>query len=73
VGLIETLLEQSSDVDDRVIHPFMRSATTAVAAIQNDRDYVGFEVAEPNYRKIVERRIGEAKRHREASVNSDAE
>lgn len=73
MGLIETLLEQSSDVDDRVIHPFMRSTTTAVAAIQSDRDYVGFELDETNYREIVERRIVEAKRQREASVNSDAE
>lgn len=73
MGLIETLLEQSTDVNDRVIDPFMRSATTAVAAIQSDYDYVGFEVDETNYREIVERRIGEPKHHREASVNSDAE
>lgn len=73
VGLIETFLEQSTDVGDRVIDPFMGSATTAVAAIQSDRDYVGFELDEKNYREIVERRIGEAKRQREASVNSDAE
>jgi DNA modification methylase len=48
----------------------MGSGTTAVAAIQNDRDYVGFELDEENYRDVVERRIGEAKRQREASVNA---
>jgi DNA modification methylase len=51
VGLIETFLEQSTDVGDRVIDPFMWSTTTAVAAIQSDRDYVGFELDETNYRE----------------------
>jgi DNA modification methylase len=47
----------------------MGSGTTAIAAIQNNRDYVGFEVDAENYRAVIERRIGEAKRQREASVN----
>jgi DNA modification methylase len=50
----------------------MGSGTTAVAAIQNDRDYVGFELDEEGaYKPIIERRIGEAKRQREASVNQE--
>lgn len=43
--------------------------TNAVAAIQNNRDYVGFEIDEENYRSVIERRIGEAKRMMEAEVN----
>lgn len=51
----------------------MGSGTTAVAAIQNDREYVGFELDVDNYRDVIERRIGEAKRQRDASVNQEAE
>ncbi len=42
-----------------------------VAAVQNDREYIGFEIDEENYRDVIERRIGEAKRQREASVNQE--
>ena len=69
VGLIEDLLTNSTREGDRILDPFMGSGTTAVAAIQNDREYVGFEVDEDNYRSVIERRIGEAKRQRDAGVN----
>jgi DNA modification methylase len=69
--LISHLIKQSTDPGDTVLDPFMGSGTTAVAAIQNDRDYVGFEVDAENYREVIERRIGEAKRQREADVNQD--
>jgi DNA modification methylase len=69
-GLLSQLVENSSDEGDRVLDPFMGSGTTAVAAIQNDREYVGFEVDEGNYRDVIERRIGEAKRQRDAEVNA---
>ena len=42
---------------------------TAVSAIQNNRDYIGFEIDKDNYKSVIERRIGEAKRAKEASVN----
>lgn len=71
VGLLETLLEQSSTREDVVLDPFLGSGSTAVAAIQNDRDYVGFEIDEENYREVIERRVGEAKRQRDASVNQE--
>jgi DNA modification methylase len=52
----------------------MGSGTTAVAAIQNNRDYVGFELDEEGaYQPIIERRIGEAKRAKDADVNTAAE
>lgn len=71
VALLEHLLTNSTDPTDTVCDPFMGSGTTAVAAIQNDRDYVGFEIDEENYRDVIERRIGETKRAKEASVNQD--
>jgi len=67
--LIEKFLTDITEEGDTVLDPFMGSGTTAVAALQNDRDYVGFEVDAENYRDVIERRIGEAKRQREASVN----
>ena len=69
VTLIGDLIKQATDPGDRILDPFMGSGTTAVAAIQNDREYVGFEVDEDNYRDVIERRIGEAKRQRDAGVN----
>ena len=69
VALIADLLTNSTQPGDRILDPFMGSGTTAVAAIQNDREYVGFEVDADNYRDVIERRIGEAKRQRDAGVN----
>jgi site-specific DNA-methyltransferase (adenine-specific) len=71
VTLTSDLITLSTQPEDVVIDPFMGSGTTAVAAIQNDRDYVGFEVDEDNYRDVIERRIGEAKRQKQATVNED--
>jgi len=71
VPLIEKYLRDTTNPEDLVCDPFMGSGTTAVAAIQNDREYVGFEVDEDNYRDVIERRIGEAKRQREATVNNE--
>jgi DNA modification methylase len=69
VRLISDLVENSTSVGDTVLDPFMGSGTTAVAAIQNDRDYVGFEVDADNYQSVIERRISEAKRQMEANDN----
>jgi len=69
VNLITDLLTNSTHEGDTVLDPFMGSGTTAVAAIQNDREYVGFELDEGNYRSVIERRIGEAKR--QMSANQD--
>ena len=35
-----------SFVDDTVLDPFLGSGTTAVAAIEEDRQYVGYEIDE---------------------------
>jgi DNA modification methylase len=68
-SLLVQLVQTSTRERDRILDPFMGSGTTAVAAIQNDRDYVGFELDGENYRSVIERRIGEAKR--KVSANQD--
>jgi len=69
VGVVARYVNNSTREGDRILDPFMGSGTTAVAAIQNDREYVGFELDEGNYRSVIERRIGEAKR--QMSANQD--
>jgi len=71
VELIGQFIKEYTNPGDLICDPFMGSGTTAVAAIQNDRDYVGFEVDAENYRDVIERRIGEAKRAKDATVNNE--
>jgi DNA modification methylase len=66
-ALVNHALERVTSEGDTILDPFMGSGTTAVAAIQNNRDYVGFELDEEGaYKPIIERRIGEAKRQMNA-------
>jgi DNA modification methylase len=70
IELVRRAIEPCTNDGDTILDPFMGSGTTAVAAIQNNRDYVGFELDEEGaYKPIIERRIGEAKRQRDAGVN----
>ena len=70
IELVKRAIMATTDEGDTILDPFMGSGTTAVAAIQNNRDYVGFELDEEGaYKPIIERRIGEAKRQRDAGVN----
>jgi modification methylase len=72
VELVDRAMEATTVEGDTILDPFMGSGTTAVAAIQKEREYVGFELdKEGAYKPIIERRIGEAKRQREASVNTE--
>lgn len=59
--LIERCIKSHSDVGDIVFDGFMGSGTTAVAAINGKRHYIGFELSE-DYYKIAQKRIAEAKR-----------
>jgi site-specific DNA-methyltransferase (adenine-specific) len=47
-------------VDDVVLDPFMGSGTTAVAAIHNDRRFIGFET-DATYVSLAEARIAAAR------------
>lgn len=48
-----------SDENDVVLDPFMGSGTTAVAAINTNRNFIGFEI-EPEYVEIANERIRKA-------------
>jgi site-specific DNA-methyltransferase (adenine-specific) len=49
-----------SYVGDVVLDPFLGSGTTGVAAVQNQRHFVGFEI-EQEYCTLAEKRIAAAK------------
>ena len=67
VELVTRAIRSTTTEGDVILDPFMGSGTTAIAAIQNNRDYVGFELDEEGaYKPIIERRIGEAKRQVQA-------
>ena len=72
VGLLEEFIEQSTAPGDVVLDPFTGSGSTAVAAIRTDRECIGFELEEDVYRPVVERRIQEALRAKEAVADDDA-
>jgi DNA modification methylase len=55
------LIRQVSDAGDIVFDPFMGSGTTAVAAMNLGRRFIGIEI-EPRYFDIACRRIEEAQR-----------
>jgi DNA modification methylase len=68
IKLVDKAIQPTTEKGDTVLDPFMGSGTTAVAAIESGRDYVGFELDEEGaYKPIIERRIGEAKRQVEAN------
>ncbi len=72
VGLLEDLIEESTEPGDVVLDPFIGSGSTAVAAIRTDRECIGFELEEDIYRPVVDRRISEAIRTKEAADEADA-
>ena len=53
--LIERFIELSSDKEDVILDPFMGSGTTAIACINTDRNYIGFELDEEYYNISMER------------------
>ena len=56
VELANRVIKLYSYVDDVVLDPFIGSGTTAVAAKQNGRHYVGFDIS-PDYCRLAEERI----------------
>jgi site-specific DNA-methyltransferase (adenine-specific) len=49
---IRTMIENSSKVNDLILDPFMGSGTTAVAARETGRQFIGFEI-NPKWHKIA--------------------
>lgn len=60
VDLPRRLIELYTFTGDLVLDPFMGSGSTAVAAVQTDRHYVGYEI-DPAYIELAERRVSEAR------------
>jgi site-specific DNA-methyltransferase (adenine-specific) len=61
VELANRVIKLYSYVDDVVLDPFIGSGTTAVAAKQNGRHYVGFDIS-AEYCRLAEERIAHATR-----------
>ena len=60
IKLFEELIKKSSNESDTILDPFMGSGTTGVSCVQLNRNFIGYEIS-PDYFKIAEKRIGEAK------------
>jgi site-specific DNA-methyltransferase (adenine-specific) len=57
IELPSRLIELYSFETDIILDPFMGSGTTAIAALQNKRKFIGFEIME-DYITLAEERIG---------------
>lgn len=53
--LVKRCIECSSNPGDIILDPFMGSGTTAVAAVQTGRHYIGFEKDPGYYEKLTDR------------------
>ena len=60
VDLPRRLIELYTFTDDLVLDPFIGSGTTAVAAVETGRHFVGYDV-DPSYLEIARARIAEAR------------
>ena len=58
IALIDFLIKKSSQKGDTVLDPFLGSGTTAVAAYNADRSYIGIEL-DNDYYEIANKRINE--------------
>ena len=52
------LIEQYSNEGDIILDPFLGSGTTAVACVNTNRHYIGFEL-DPQYYDIACKRLDE--------------
>jgi site-specific DNA-methyltransferase (adenine-specific) len=68
--LLERLISAASDKGDLVFDPFMGSGTTAVAAKNLGRKFVGCEL-DPNFISLAVKRIISAQKQRLASLFSE--
>ena len=60
IPLMSRIIKTATNEGDIVLDPFMGSGTTGVACVQLNRNFIGYEIS-PDYFKIAEKRIGEAK------------
>ena len=67
VDLFKELITDNSNEKEVVFDPFMGSGTTAVAAIDTGRNYLGFELDE-EYHKLSEHRIADHIKLKDKSI-----
>ena len=60
LSTMQWVINRCSNKGDTILDPFMGSGTTGVACVQLNRNFIGYEIS-PEYFKIAEKRIGEAK------------
>lgn len=53
VELFYPILENSTDVDDLVLDPFIGSGSLAVACVRMNRNFIGFEKSEQHYSNCI--------------------
>ena len=58
LAIPDKIIQYYSFVDDTILDPFMGSGTTAIACMNTNRNYIGFELDE-DYHKLSEKRISE--------------
>ncbi len=68
VELPYRLIQLYTFKDDIVLDPFMGSGSTALAALEAGRKYIGFEI-EPDYVKLAEKRIAQFKKQSDQPVD----
>ena len=61
IKLMEILIKNSSNEQDKVLDPFMGSGSTGVACINTNRNFIGIELDE-NYFNIAKERIEDAEK-----------
>jgi DNA modification methylase len=59
--LMEQLVKIHTNEGDLILDPFMGTGTTGVAAVKNNRKFIGIEI-NSEYFKISENRLGEIKK-----------
>ena len=69
LDLITKLILQSSNEGDLVLDPFMGSGTTAIACMNTNRKYIGFEL-DKHYCEIANERIQKALAKKEVGDES---
>ena len=61
IDMLEVFIRNNSDPNCNILDPFMGSGTTAIAAINTNRNFIGFELDETYYNLSLQR-IAEVKK-----------
>ena len=67
--IIERIIKASCPVNGIVLDPFMGTGTTAIAAINTKRNYIGFEINK-NYCELIKKRILDSQKQGNLFINN---